>query len=107
MASLVGLCRRVERHKQNIELWPQKWSKVDFGHPREGMRSLGADSVDFVLTDPPYIVRYRGRDGRTVKNDDNDQWLAPAFADIQEESPAACMTRSKISFGSSVSAASK
>jgi hypothetical protein len=37
------------------------------------MRSLCPDSVDFVLTDPPYIVRYRGRDGRTVKNDDNDQ----------------------------------
>ena len=34
------------------------------------------------LTDPPYIVRYRGRDGRTVRNDDNDQWLAPAFAEI-------------------------
>jgi len=43
------------------------------------MRSLGADSVDFVLTDPPYIVRYRGRDGRSVQNDDNDQWIVPAF----------------------------
>jgi hypothetical protein len=110
MASLVGLCRRVERHKQKIELWPQKWSKVDSGHPREGMRSLCPDSVDFVLTDPPYIVRYRGRDGRdgrTIKSYDNDQWLAPAFADLQEENPAACLTRSTISFGSSVSAASK
>jgi hypothetical protein len=28
------------------------------------MRGLGTDSLDFVLTDPPYIVRYRGRDGR-------------------------------------------
>jgi hypothetical protein len=74
---------------------------------RKNGRRFGADSVDFVLTDPPYIVRYRRRDGRTVKNDDNDQWLAPAFADIQEENPATCMTRSTISFGSSVSAASK
>jgi hypothetical protein len=50
---------------------------------RKNGRRFGADSVDFVLTDPPYIVRYRGPDGRTVKDDDNDQWLAPAFADIQ------------------------
>lgn len=34
--------------------------------------------MDFILTDPPYITRYRGRDGRTVANDDNDQWLRPA-----------------------------
>ena len=46
------------------------------------MRGLAAESVDFVLTDPPYIVRYRGRDGRSVRNDDNDRWLAPAFAEV-------------------------
>ncbi len=45
------------------------------------MRGLKADSVDFVLTDPPYIIRYRGRDGRTVRNDDNKSWLAPAFVE--------------------------
>ena len=52
------------------------------------MRGLAAESVDFVLTDPPYIVRYRGRDGRTVRNDDNDRWLAPAFAEIFRASKA-------------------
>jgi site-specific DNA-methyltransferase (adenine-specific) len=41
---------------------------------------LPARSVDFVLTDPPYLVRYKSRDGRTVPNDDNDAWLQPAFA---------------------------
>jgi site-specific DNA-methyltransferase (adenine-specific) len=46
------------------------------------MRGMSAESVDFVLTDPPYLVNYRGRDGRTVRNDDNDKWLAPAFAEI-------------------------
>ncbi len=35
-------------------------------------------SVDFILTDPPYLVNYRGRDGRTVRNDDNAAWLRPA-----------------------------
>jgi hypothetical protein len=43
---------------------------------------LAAGSVDFVLTDPPYLVRYRDRSDRTVLNDDHDRWLVPAFAEI-------------------------
>ena len=43
---------------------------------------LDAGSVDFILTDPPYITRYKSRDGRTVPNDDNDAWLWPAFAQM-------------------------
>jgi len=43
---------------------------------------LAAGSADFVLTDPPYLARYRGRDGRRVPNDDNDAWLKPAFAEL-------------------------
>jgi site-specific DNA-methyltransferase (adenine-specific) len=43
---------------------------------------LPADSADFILTDPPYITRYRSRDGRRVPNDDNDRWLKPAFAEL-------------------------
>jgi adenine-specific DNA-methyltransferase len=39
-------------------------------------------SVDFILTDPPYITRYKSRDGRTIANDDNDTWLKPAFAEM-------------------------
>lgn len=46
------------------------------------MRRLQGASVDFVLTDPPYLVNYRSRDGRRVANDDNDRWLAPSFAEI-------------------------
>lgn len=46
------------------------------------MSRLEAGSVDFVLTDPPYITRYRDRSGRSVANDDNDRWLRPAFAEI-------------------------
>lgn len=43
---------------------------------------IPAGSVDFVLTDPPYLARYCSRDGRTVPNDDNDAWLKPAFAKV-------------------------
>ena len=44
--------------------------------------SIGAESADFILTDPPYLVNYRSRDGRSVPNDDNDAWLMPAFAQM-------------------------
>ena len=46
------------------------------------MRGLPSDSVDFVLTDPPYGVRYKDRSGRTVANDDRLDWLTPAFAEM-------------------------
>ena len=43
---------------------------------------LPDNSADFILTDPPYITRYRSRDGRSVPNDNNDAWLKPAFAEM-------------------------
>jgi adenine-specific DNA-methyltransferase len=43
---------------------------------------LAEGSIGFILTDPPYITRYKARDGRTVPNDDNDRWLKPAFAEM-------------------------
>lgn len=44
--------------------------------------TLASGSADFILTDPPYITRYKSRDGRCVPNDDNDAWLKPAFAEM-------------------------
>jgi DNA modification methylase len=55
-------------------------NRILHGDCVEIMRRLPAGSVDFILTDPPYLVRYRSRDGRTVANDDRDRWLRPAFA---------------------------
>lgn len=46
------------------------------------MRHIPYRSIDFILTDPPYVTHYRARDGRTVANDDNDRWLKPAFAEM-------------------------
>ena len=43
------------------------------------MRRFDRASVDFILTDPPYVTRFRDRQGRTVANDDNGRWLRPAF----------------------------
>lgn len=46
------------------------------------MQRMARASVDFILTDPPYITNYHGRDGRTVANDDNARWLQPAFREM-------------------------
>ncbi len=44
--------------------------------------TLAAGSVDLVLTDPPYLVNYQDRSGRSIANDDRaGDWLAPAFAE--------------------------
>ena len=45
------------------------------------MRQMAANSVDFILTDPPYLVNFRDRDGRTLQNDTNGNWLKPAMAE--------------------------
>jgi site-specific DNA-methyltransferase (adenine-specific) len=47
----------------------------------EVMRGLDRESVDFILTDPPYLADYRSRDGRTIRNDADDCWLKPAFSE--------------------------
>jgi DNA modification methylase len=43
------------------------------------METLPANSIDFILTDPPYLVSYRDRQGRSIKNDTQADWLRPAF----------------------------
>jgi DNA modification methylase len=55
---------------------------VTHGDCVEVMSRMQPGSVDFVVTDPPYITHYRGRDGRAVTNDDNARWLKPAFAQM-------------------------
>ena len=43
------------------------------------LATLPESSVDLVVTDPPYVCRYRDRAGRVIANDDNPAWIAPAF----------------------------
>ncbi|MDD5459000.1 MAG: DNA methyltransferase [Phycisphaerae bacterium] len=46
------------------------------------MPQLPARSVNFILTDPPYLINYKSRDGRKIINDNNEAWLQPAFAEM-------------------------
>lgn len=47
----------------------------------EVMANLPEASVEFILTDPPYLCNYRDSQGRTVANDNDPRWLEPAFAE--------------------------
>lgn len=51
---------------------------IHHGDCIDQMQRMPARSVDFILTDPPYLVRYQSRDGRRIVNDDNSDWLLPA-----------------------------
>ena len=45
------------------------------------LQSLPGESIDTVITDPPYLVGYRDRSGRSIANDNNASVL-DAFSDI-------------------------
>jgi site-specific DNA-methyltransferase (adenine-specific) len=57
-------------------------SSVIQGDCTEVLKTLPTDSVDFVLTDPPYFVRYRDRAGRTIRNDQYPGKVLDAFRDV-------------------------
>ena len=42
------------------------------------MATIPDNAIDFILTDPPYLIGFRDRSGRTIAGDVNDDWLQPA-----------------------------
>ena len=70
----------IEQSKQLIS--GTQSNAVLHGDCVEVMRQFRSCSVDFVLTDPPYLAHYRSRDGRIIANDSGGVWLKPAFAEI-------------------------
>ncbi len=46
------------------------------------LSSFASQSIDMVLTDPPYLVNYKDRSGRSISNDGQDEWLRPAFSEL-------------------------
>jgi adenine-specific DNA-methyltransferase len=57
-------------------------NRVTCGDCLRLLPELPDGSVDFVLTDPPYLVSYRDRSGRTIAGDDRAEWLKPSFVQI-------------------------
>src|SRR5581483_5653908 len=56
-------------------------NRIHHGDCIEIMKQMPANSVDFILTDPPYLVNYRDRTGRTIHNDVDESWLKPSMAE--------------------------
>lgn len=52
------------------------------GDCAEELQRIPNGTIDLVVTDPPYIAKYKDRDARRVMNDDNWRWIAPAFSQI-------------------------
>jgi len=46
------------------------------------MPKIPAGAVSFILTDPPYLVSYTDRSGRSIANDTVGDWLEPAFREM-------------------------
>jgi hypothetical protein len=62
---------------------PEKYmvtNRIHHGDCIEIMQQMPANSVDFILTDPPYLVNYRDRTGRSIQNDVDESWLNPSMA---------------------------
>ena len=46
------------------------------------LKEVGSESVDLIVTDPPYLVNYRDRTGRSVANDDNPASVLAVFPEL-------------------------
>jgi DNA modification methylase len=64
-----------------IQAQPELLNTVVHGDCSKVMSSMTAESIDFILADPPYLVNFRDRQGRGLRNDINTSWLDPAFAE--------------------------
>ena len=58
------------------------------------LAQVEAASVDLVVTDPPYLVNYRDRTGRSLRNDNNADGVLPVFEPLarvmKQDSYAIC-----------------
>ena len=46
------------------------------------LRCFPAESINLIVTDPPYLVRYLPRDGRRCAGDASADWLEPSFREL-------------------------
>jgi site-specific DNA-methyltransferase (adenine-specific) len=59
--------------------------RIFHGDCLDVLPDMPAESIDFVLTDPPYLVGYTGRwdgDRLAIAGDSDPTWLAPCFLQI-------------------------
>ncbi len=64
------------------------------GNCLDVLPEVASASIDFVLTDPPYLVNYRGRwDGekKAIIGDNDSGWVTPAFAQVMRVMKDDCL----------------
>ena len=61
---------------------PPPNNRIINGDCTEVLKTIADDSIDFILTDPPYFVRYKDRSGRTIANDSRPESILGAFNDL-------------------------
>ncbi len=54
-------------------------NKIPQGGYTERMAKLPSGCIDLIITDLPYLVNYKDRKGRGIKNDTSADWLIPSF----------------------------
>jgi adenine-specific DNA-methyltransferase len=57
-------------------------NRIIHGNCIEVLSALPGGVADLAVTDPPYLVRYRSRAGKSILNDERGDWLEPAFEQI-------------------------
>jgi site-specific DNA-methyltransferase (adenine-specific) len=75
------MCNPDMKDRQKMQAIDQTATIVS-GDCIELMKKLPSGGVDFILTDPPYIVKYKDRSNRSVRNDDNAEWLKPSVKEM-------------------------
>lgn len=61
---------------------PDPVNKVMCGDTVSVMQRLRSSSVDLIVTDPPYLVDYQDRAGRSIAGDRDASWVYPAFYEM-------------------------
>ena len=65
-----------------MKLFNQMLDRVTRADCTDIMAFMPPECIDLVVTDPSYLVNYRDRTGRSIANDEDPQWLLPAFAQM-------------------------
>lgn len=72
-----GFKQRKEKRMSN-----DTTNQVLRGDCEQVLRRCSSESIDAVIADPPYGVRYRDRSGRSIANDEDPANIPRAFTDI-------------------------
>ncbi len=56
-----------------------QFNRIIHGEAATQLAQMPDRCIDLIITDPPYLVGYRDRHGRTIANDGNPDGVLPAF----------------------------